>query len=154
MGLVYSCCGYGQGREGMPGNLLSGHVGIVVCLGLEATVVGPEVNGNADASDTAFVNLRLSAYSSVLQIVCAHHFCCLRPCDLELHVRISLPEAIKQRVPREETVVCLSCRCDSLRARVAIQATLLRFGGANQLLPVLELFGVGCLLTNRLACEL
>lgn len=136
----------------MPGNLLSGHVGIVVCLGLEATVVGPEVDGNADASDTALVDLRLSAYSGVLQIDCTHHFCGLRPCDLELHVRIPLPEAIKQRVPREETVVCLTGRGDSLRARVAIQATLLRFGGANQLLPVLELFGIGCLFSNVLAC--
>ena len=95
VGMTCSCCGYGQGREGMPENLLSSHVGIVVCLGLEAAVVGPEVDGNVDASDTAFVNLRLSAYSSVLHIDCTHHLCCLRPSDLELHVRISLPEAIE-----------------------------------------------------------
>ena len=41
----------------MPRDLLSDHVGFVVCLDLEAAVVGPEVNGNADASDAALVDL-------------------------------------------------------------------------------------------------
>jgi hypothetical protein len=41
----------------MPGYLLSDHVGFVVGLDLEATVVGPEVNGNADASDAALIDL-------------------------------------------------------------------------------------------------
>jgi hypothetical protein len=41
----------------MPGNLLSDHVGFVVRLDLEAAVVGPEVDGNANASDTALVDL-------------------------------------------------------------------------------------------------
>ena len=50
----------------MPSDLLSDHVGFVVCLGLEATVVGPEVDGNADASDTALVDLHMSARSDVL----------------------------------------------------------------------------------------
>ena len=53
----------GNGREGMPRDLLSDHVGFVVCLGLEAAVVGPEVDGNADASDTALVDLHMSARS-------------------------------------------------------------------------------------------
>jgi hypothetical protein len=41
----------------MPGYLLSDHVGFVVRLDFEAAVVGPEVDGNADASDTALVDL-------------------------------------------------------------------------------------------------
>jgi hypothetical protein len=48
---------------GMPGDLLSDHIGFVVRLGLEATVVGPEVDRNADASDTTLVDLRVSARS-------------------------------------------------------------------------------------------
>ena len=45
----------------MPRDLLSDHVGFVVCLGFEAAVVGPEVDGIADASDTALVDLHMSA---------------------------------------------------------------------------------------------
>lgn len=135
----------GNGREGMPRDLLSDHVGFVVCLGLEAAVVGPEVGGNADASDTALVDLHMSARSDMLSSDCAHHLCCLRSRNREFHVRISLPEAVEQRVSREESVVCLAGRGDRLRTRVAVQATLLRFGGANQFLPVLELLRVSCL---------
>lgn len=104
----------------MPSDLLSDHVGFVVCLGLEAAVVGPEVDGNADASDTALVNLHSSARSNMLSSDCAHHLCCLRSRDRELHVGISLPEAVKQWVPREESVVCLTGRGDRLRTRVAV----------------------------------
>ena len=50
----------------MPRDLLSNHVGFVVRLGLEAAVVGPEVDGNADASDTALVDLHMSARSDML----------------------------------------------------------------------------------------
>jgi len=46
----------------MPVHLLSDHVGFVIRLDLEAAVVGPEINGDADASDAALVNLpRVSA---------------------------------------------------------------------------------------------
>jgi len=79
----------------MPSDLLSDHVGFVVCLGLEAAVVGPEVDGNADASDTALVNLHLSARSNMLSSGCAHHLCCLRSSNRKLHVGISLPEAVE-----------------------------------------------------------
>jgi len=41
----------------MPGYLLSDHVGFVVRLDFEAAVVGPEVDGDADASDAALVDL-------------------------------------------------------------------------------------------------
>jgi hypothetical protein len=41
----------------MPGYLLSDHVGFVVRLDFEAAVVGPEIDGDADASDTALVDL-------------------------------------------------------------------------------------------------
>jgi hypothetical protein len=49
--------GMGRLRRGNARNLLSDHLGFVVCLDLEAAVVGPEVNGNADASDAALVDL-------------------------------------------------------------------------------------------------
>jgi len=104
----------------MPRDLLSDHVGFVVRLGFEAAVVGPEVDGIADASDTALVDLHMSAPSDMLLSDCAHHLCCLRSRNRKLHVCVSLPEAIEQRVPREESVVCLSGRCDRLRTRVAI----------------------------------
>lgn len=129
----------------MPRDLLSDHLGFVVRLGLEATVVGPEIDGIADASDTALVDLHMSARSDMLSSGCAHHLCCLRSRDRELHVCISLPEAVEQRVSREESVVCLTSRGDRLRTRIAVQATLLRFGGANQFLPVLKLLGLSCL---------
>jgi hypothetical protein len=129
----------------MPGNLLSDHVGFVVCLGLEAAVVGPKVDGNTDASDTALVDLCVSAQSHMLTIDCAHHLCCLRSGNRKFHVCISLPEPIEQGISRKESIVCLPGRSDRLRTRVTVQATLLRFGGANQLLPVLKLLGVGCL---------
>ena len=61
VGATCSCCGYGQRGEGMPGDLLSDHFGFVVRLGLEAAVVCPEVDRNADASDTALVDLHMSA---------------------------------------------------------------------------------------------
>jgi hypothetical protein len=41
----------------MPVYLLSDHVWLVVRLNLEAAVVGPEVNGNANASDAALIDL-------------------------------------------------------------------------------------------------
>ena len=104
----------------MPSDLLSDHVGFVVCLGLEATVVGPEIDGIADASDTALVDLHMSARSDMLSSGCAHHLSCLRSRNRELHVCISLPEAVEQRVPREESVVCLTGRGDGLRTRVAV----------------------------------
>lgn len=47
----------------MPEDLLSDHVGLVIGLDLEAAVVGPEVDRNANASDSALVNLRMSAQS-------------------------------------------------------------------------------------------
>jgi hypothetical protein len=50
----------------MPRDLLSDHIGFVVCLGFEAAVVGPEVNGVADASDTALIDLHMSARSDML----------------------------------------------------------------------------------------
>lgn len=87
----------------MPRDLLSDQFGFVVRLGFEATVVGPEIDGIADASDTALVDLHVSARSNVLlSSGCAHHLCCLRSRDRELHVCISLPEAVEQRVSREE----------------------------------------------------
>ena len=139
----------GNGGEGMPRDLLSDHVGFVVCLGLEAAVVGPEVDGNADASDTALVDLHMSARSDVLSSDRAHHLCCLRSRNRKFHVCISLPEAVEQRVPREKSVVSLTGRGDRLRTRVAIQATLLRLGGANQFLPVFKFLGVSSLCRVR-----
>ena len=110
----------GNGGEGMPRDLLSDHVGFVVRLGLEAAVVGPEVDGNADASDTALVDLHMSAQFNMLLSNHAHHLCCLRSRNRELQVCISLPEAIEQRVPRQESVVSLTGRGDRLRTRVAV----------------------------------
>lgn len=46
-----------DGGKGLPVNLLSNHIRIVACLDFEATVVGPEIDGDADASDTTFVDL-------------------------------------------------------------------------------------------------
>ena len=126
-------------------DLLSDQFGFVVGLSLEAAVVGPEIDGNADASDTALVDLHMSARSNMLSTNYAHHLCCLRSRNRKFHVRISLPEAVEQRVAREKSVVCLPGRGDRLRTRVAVQATFLRFGGANQFLPVLKLLGIGCL---------
>jgi len=40
-----------------PGDLLSGHIGVVICLDLELTILGPEVDRGADASNTALVDL-------------------------------------------------------------------------------------------------
>jgi hypothetical protein len=55
--------GMGRVRRGNARYLLSNHLGFVVRLDLEAAVVGPEVNGNADASDAALVDLpRVSAW--------------------------------------------------------------------------------------------
>ena len=105
--LTCSCCGYGQRGEGMPRDLLSNHVGFVVCLGFEAAVVGPEVDRIADASDTALVDLHVLAQSDMLLNDRAHHLCCLWPCDRKLHIGISLPETVEQRIPCEEAVVCL-----------------------------------------------
>jgi hypothetical protein len=62
--------GMGRVRRGNARYLLSDHVGFVVCLDLEAAVVGPEVNGNADASDAALVDLpRVSPRSVYSRLV-------------------------------------------------------------------------------------
>lgn len=44
----------------MPGYLLSDHVGVVVGFHSKGTVVGPEIDRNADASDAALVDLQVS----------------------------------------------------------------------------------------------
>lgn len=56
---------WAEGGEGSPTNLLSDQVGFVVCLDFEAAVVGPEIHGDADASDTALVDLRMLAQFNV-----------------------------------------------------------------------------------------
>ena len=53
----------------MPRDLLSNQLGFVVRLGFEATVVGPEIDGIADASDTALVDLLMSARSDCSRLV-------------------------------------------------------------------------------------
>lgn len=114
----------------------------MVRLDFKAAVVGPEVDGDADAGDAALVDLHKLALSNMLPDDIAYHFCCLRSCNTKLHVCISLPETVEQRVSREETVVRLPGRGDCLWARVAVQTTLLRLGGADQFFPVLELLRV------------
>lgn len=71
-----------------------------------------------------------------------HHLSSLCAGDGELQVRISLPESIKQGIAGEELVVHLANGSDGLRTRVAIEAALLRLGGADELLPFLEVLGV------------
>ena len=46
-----------SGRKGLPRYSLSDHIDVVVCLDLEAAVIGPEVNRYADACDAALVDL-------------------------------------------------------------------------------------------------
>lgn len=133
---------WAMGEEGMPLNLLSDQVGFVVCLDFEATVVRPEVDGNANARDAAFVDLHLSAQVIYPDSKLTHHLSRLRSCDRKLHIGISLPETVEQRVTSEKSVVCFSGGCDCLGARVAVEATFLCFGGANEFFPVLELFGI------------
>lgn len=48
---------YGQGGKGLPRYLLSDHICIMARLDFKAAVVGPEIHGYADASDTALVYL-------------------------------------------------------------------------------------------------
>ena len=138
--------GMGRLRRGNARNLLSDHLGFVVCLDLEAAVVGPEVNGNADASDAALVDLAPCQLASCLLEACsAHHLCRLSPGNRKFQVCISLPESVEQGVSCEKTVVSLACGCDRLRAGIAVESTFLCFSCADQLLPVLEFLRVGCL---------
>lgn len=72
----------------------------------------------------------------------AYHFCCFCSSDRKFHVGIFLPITEEEGESGEESIIDVSSRRDSLRARVAVETTLEGFGGTHQLLPVLKVIGV------------
>lgn len=122
--------------------LLSDEIGFVVCLDFEAAVVRPKVDRNADTSEAAFVDLHVSAQVAYPDSKLTYHLSRLRSRDRKLHIGVSLPETVEQRVASKESVVCFSGGRDCLGARVAVQATFLCFGSADEFLPVLELLRI------------
>lgn len=68
-----------------------------------------------------------------------HHLCGLGAGYLKLEVGVFLPVSEEERELGEKAVVGVAGGCNSLGTGVAVQATLLRLEGCDQLLPVLEL---------------
>jgi hypothetical protein len=106
--------------------LLSNDVKIMGSLRLEGAVVGPQINGGGDASNTPFVN----------------HVRCFCTRDGELQVGIFLPVSEQQGEFSQEPIVDVSDSCYGLRIGVAIDSTLQRLGTTNKLLPRLEVVRV------------
>jgi len=137
-----------MGREGKgcPANLLSDQVHVVVRLGLEVAVAGPQVDRYADAGDAALVHLFLTSTLRRLALLCHHstyHVRRLCTRDSELEVGIFLPIPVEQREAGEEAIVDFAGGCDGLWTRVAVDATFLLLSGEDELVPVLELLRVG-----------
>lgn len=134
---------YGQGRKGVPSNLLSDDIRIVACLDFEGAIVGPHVDGYTDAGDTSFVDLLRSAFvRSIASMYITNHLCRLCTANRKLEVCIFLPVAEEEGKAREEIVVGIASGCDGLWAGIPIQSALLGLGCANEFFPVLELFWI------------
>lgn len=127
----------------MPSNLLSDDIRIVARLDLEGAIVGPHVDGYADAGDTSFVDLlRSASVPSIASMCMTDHLCRLCTADRKLEVCIFFPVAEEEGKAREEVVVGIASGCDGLWAGIPIQSALLGLGCANQLFPVFELFRI------------
>ena len=72
-----------------------------------------------------------------------YHFCGLGPRDVEFEVGILLPVAEQKGKLEEESVVGIAQGGESLRARIPVQAALLRLAGTDELLPQLEIVVIG-----------
>lgn len=105
-----------------PDNLLSDHIGIVACLDLEGAVVGPDIDGHANASNATLVDLNhISACSrGCLFSVMSHHLCGLGATNCKLEVRIFLPVTEKERKLRKKSIVCVSGSSDGLWAGISV----------------------------------
>lgn len=146
--------GYGQGRENiLSGCLLSNHICVMAGLNFEGAVVGPEIDGIPDAGDAALVHLwPVSTVPAPRRHdVATHHLRRLCASYCKFQICISLPEPVEQWEASEELVVGVSGSSNSVRTRVAIQATFLRLGGADELFPILKLFRLGFLLGSKSA---
>ena len=69
--------------------------------------------------------LYLHLATSLYHIRLTYHLSRLSPTDGELEICILLPVAEEQRELRQKLIVGVSGSCDSLRARVSVQSTLL-----------------------------
>lgn len=78
-----------------------------------------------------------------------YHLGRLGPRDVELEVGIFFPVAEQQWELEEEAIVGIAERCQGLRAGVAVKPPFLGLACSNELLPGLEIVGVGFLLTRR-----
>jgi hypothetical protein len=74
-----------------------------------------------------------------------YHFGGLGARNVELEVRILLPVAEEQRKLEEEAIVRVAEGRQGLGTRVAVESAFQALAGADQLLPVLEVVGVGIL---------
>ena len=81
---------------------------------LETAVVGPEIDGYTDASDTALIDLFSLAHTlQPSHVYVAHHLRCLRASNRELEIRIFLPKAKEEWEAREEFIVDIAGGCNS-----------------------------------------
>lgn len=69
----------------------------------------------------------------------------LGPGDVELEVGVLFPVAEEEGELCEEAVVRVAHGCESLGAGVSVEPALLSFAGADELLPGLEVVGIGLL---------
>jgi hypothetical protein len=124
--------------------LLSNDVKIMGSLRLEGAVVGPQINGGGDASNTPFVNLGNPelAPACAVERAPSYHVRCFCTRDGELQVGIFLPVSEQQGEFSQEPIVDVSDSCYGLRIGVAIDSTLQRLGTTNKLLPRLEVVRV------------
>lgn len=114
---------------------ISDEVWVMGRLHLEGAVVRPQVDRIGDACASSFID----------------HLGRLGAGDIELHVGIFLPVSEEKRKLDEESIVGIAEGRKSLGARVAIQATLQCLTSLDEVLPVLEVIGIGFHLSIVLA---
>jgi hypothetical protein len=119
-------------------------------LHLEGTVLGPQIDRVGDTGAASLIYLM--SVSAWLRLTMVHertdHFGGLGSGNVELEVRILLPVAEKQRKLEEEAIVRVAERRQGLGTRVAVESAFQALAGANELLPALEVVGVGILSTR------
>lgn len=76
-----------MGRKGLPSDLLSNHIWIMAGLDFEGTIVGPQIYRDANAGDSALINLRFSQYVRLAYRVCSEFSPFLRPRCLRWRIR-------------------------------------------------------------------
>lgn len=119
--------------------LLSDHIGVVAGLDFEGAIVGPQVNGIGDACYTSFIYLCMSAFFlGWLHSGTAYQLRSLSPRDGKLKVCIFFPISEQQGELGKETIVYVSSSGDRLGTRVAVETSLKRFCGADELFPVFK----------------